>query len=79
MMACLLVMLPQQVFSIIITIRRAYDCVNVVPVSIFVLGKRLAGLVVEFDDEHRAMNAAVKNAIHSYTASPGEIGTKRKF
>ena len=47
MMACLLVMLPQQVFSIIVTIRRPYDCVNVVLVMILVLRKRLAGLMVE--------------------------------
>ena len=74
MMLCLLVVLPQQVLAIIVAIRRPYDDVNVAPVVLFVLRKCLAGLMIEFDDEYRAVNAVVKNAIHFYAASPREIG-----
>lgn len=57
----LLVMLPEKVFAVIIAIRRANDCVNVIARRL-VVSERNAALVVELDKNHRAVNAIIKAA-----------------
>jgi hypothetical protein len=37
-------------------------------VMLFVLGKGLAGLMIELDQQHRAMDAVIENALFLYAA-----------
>ena len=52
-----LVMLSKQISAVIVAVWRAHDDVNMIFVMPFVLGKGLAGLMIELDQQHRAMDA----------------------
>ena len=69
-----LVMLAQQIFAIIVAVGRAHNDVNMIFIMLFVLGKRLAVLMIELDQEHRVMDAVIENAVIFYAANPGKIG-----
>ena len=47
-----LVMLAQQIFTIVVAVGRAHDDVDVVLVGLGMLAERDAALVVELDDDH---------------------------
>lgn len=70
----LLVMLTQEIFTIVITIRGANNDMNVVPVRLLVLRERLAPLVIELNDDDRAMDTVVKHAVFFDVAHPGKVG-----
>ena len=55
-----LVMLAQQISAVIVAVGRAHDDVNMIFVMLFVLGKGLAGLMIELDQQHRAMDAVIE-------------------
>jgi hypothetical protein len=56
-------MLAQQISAVIVAVGRAHDDVNMIFVMLFVLGKGLAGLMIELDQQHRAMDAVIENAV----------------
>ncbi len=63
-----LVMLAQQISAVIVAVGRAHDDVNMIFVMLFVLGKGLAGLMIELDQQHRAMDAVIENAVFFHAA-----------
>ena len=67
-------MLAQQISAVIVAVGRAHD-VNMIFVMLFVLGKGLAGLMIELDQQYRAMNA-VENAVFFHAADLA-YGSKR--
>ena len=68
-----LIVLAQKIFSIIVAVGSAHDDVYMIPVMVFEPWKRLAGLVIKFDDDDRAMNAVEKHAVFFNAAAPGKI------
>ena len=56
-----LIVLAQKVFAVIVALRCAHDDMDMVPVMFLELRKRLAGLVIEFDDEDRLRNPGGSN------------------
>ena len=73
MMAALIV-LAQKIFAVVVAVRCAHDDMDMVAVMFFELRKRLARLVIEFDDDDRAMNAVIEDAVLFDAAAPGEMG-----
>lgn len=73
MMAALIV-LAQKIFAVIVAVRSAHDDMDMVAVMFLELRKSLTGLVIEFDDDDRAMNAIVEHAVVLDSAAPGEMG-----
>jgi hypothetical protein len=71
-----LVMLAQQISAVIVAVGRAHDDVNMIFVMLFVLGKGLAGLMIELDQQHRAMDAVIENAVFFHAADLA-YGSKR--
>ena len=67
-----LVMLAQQIAAVIVGVGRAHDDVNMIFVMLFVLGKGLAGLMIELDQQHRAMDAVIEDAVFFHAADPGK-------
>jgi hypothetical protein len=63
-----LVMLAPQISAVVVAVGRARDYVNVIFVMLFVLGKGLAGLMIELDQQHRAMDAVIENAVFFHAA-----------
>jgi hypothetical protein len=69
-------MLPQEVFSVIVTIRGSGHYVNMLSCRHI---RRESGisdrpLVIELDQNDRAMNAIVKHCVICRLTDPGEIG-----
>lgn len=67
-------MLAQEIFAVVVTVRRTNDDMDMVPVRLLVLRKRLAPLVVELNDDDRAMDTIVKHAVFFEAAHPPKIG-----
>lgn len=67
------VMLAQQISAVIVAVGRAHDDVNMIFVMLFVLGEGLAGLMIELDQQHRAMDAIIENAVFFHAADPGKV------
>jgi hypothetical protein len=61
-------MLAPQISAVVVAVGRARDYVNVIFVMLFVLGKGLAGLMIELDQQHRAMDAVIENAVFFHAA-----------
>ena len=61
-------MLAQQISAVIVAIGRPHNDVNMIFVMLFVLGKGLAGLMIELDQQHRAMDAVIENAVFFHAA-----------
>ena len=55
-----LVMLAQQISAVVVAVGRAHDDVNMIFVMLFVFGIGLAGLMIELDQQHRAMDAVIE-------------------
>jgi len=68
-----LIVPAQKIRPVIVAVRCAHDDMDMVAVMFFELRKRLARLVIEFDDDDRAMNAVIKDAIFLDSAAPGEM------
>jgi hypothetical protein len=73
MMVGLLVVLAQEIFAVVVAIRRAHHDVNVVPVGLLVLRERLTPLVVKLDDDNRALDTVVKHAVFFDSTHPGKM------
>ena len=67
-------MLAQQISAVIVAVGRAHDDVNMIFVMLFVLGEGLAGLMIELDQQHRAMDAVIENAVFFHAAEHAEFG-----
>ena len=63
-----LIVLAPQISAVIVAVGRAHDDVNMIFVMLLVLGKGLAGLMIELDQQHRAMNAVIENAVFFHAA-----------
>ena len=68
-----LVMLAQQIFPVIVSVRRAHNRVDVVARRGGRPGWRHPRLVVEFDQDHRAFNTVIKDAARVCAPDPGEV------
>src|SRR5438132_14351891 len=72
------VMLPQEVFAVIISIGGADHAMNVLARRLFWIGGKpseVGGLlVIELDQDHRAVDAIVIDAARVRSADPGEPG-----
>jgi hypothetical protein len=70
--------LPQQVFSVVVPVRGADHGVDVLAVRrARVLGEVpqvRGGLVVELDQDDRAVDPVVEDAVVGRPADPGEVG-----
>src|SRR5260370_34271576 len=72
------IVLPQKILAVIVPVRRSNYDVNVLPVGL----RRIGGeprqgsrhLMIELDQDHRAVNAIVVNARPLRSADPGEPG-----
>ena len=73
-MMALLVMLAQKIFAVVIAVRRAHDYVDVIFVGLFVLAERNAPLVVELNDNDRALDSIIKNTVVIHAAHPAKVG-----
>jgi hypothetical protein len=58
-----LIVLAQKILAVVVAVGSAHDDMDVVAVVILELREGLAGLVVEFDEDHRAMHAVIKDAV----------------
>ena len=68
-------MLPEQILAVVISVRRAHDGVDVIPrgpVGGMECRRPHRTLVIELDQDHRAVDTVVEHAIVSRRADPGE-------
>src|SRR5262245_44405587 len=74
----LFVMLPEQIFTVVVPVRSSDDRMDVLPVDRPRVGSEAAQsdrqLMIEFDQDHRALDAVIKNAFRLGPADPGEAG-----
>src|SRR5215467_3972753 len=68
-----LIVLAQQILAVVVAIGRTDDDVNVIFVWLSMFAKGNPPLVVEFDDNHRALDPVVKSAVVRHAAHPTEI------
>src|SRR5688572_1211448 len=76
-MRMLLIMLAQQVLSIVIAVRRPHDRVNMLPMRdqrIVQVPQSNRALMVELDQYHRTVNTVIKNTVRVRSSDPGEEG-----
>ena len=59
--------------AVVVAVGRAYQGMRVAAV-IAGVGQRYAGLVIELDEDHRAVDAVIKRADRIECADPGENG-----
>jgi hypothetical protein len=67
-------MLAQKIFAVIVAVRRAHYDVDMILIGLLVLAERDAPLMVELDDDHRALDAIIKNAVVLHAAHPAKVG-----
>src|SRR5688572_20242473 len=72
-MPVLLEVLAQQVFAIVVAVGRAYHGVDVIAVWHTLAREGDRRLVVELDQDYRAMHAIVKSTVAVGAAHPGEV------
>src|SRR6516162_10088875 len=72
------IVLAEQVFTVVVAVRRADHRMNVLAVGLIAvfseLGQVGRPLMVEFDQYHRAVDAVVKDAIRRGSSNPCEPG-----
>src|SRR5215510_14691235 len=75
-MRMLLVMLPEQVVSVVVSIRSSDDGVDVLPIHLSRVRSKAAQanrqLVIEFDQDHRTLDAVIEDVVRPRPADPGE-------
>ena len=69
-----LIVLAQEIFTVIIAVGRAHDHVNMIFVGLGMLPKRDATLMIELDNDHRALQPVIKCAVVFDSAHPAKIG-----
>ena len=72
-MMALLVMLAQQILAIVVAVGGAYDYVDVILVRLYVLAESNAPLVIELDDDDRALDAVIEDAVVFHASHPAKI------
>ena len=73
-MMVMLVMLTQKVFAVVVTVGRAHHYMDVIFIGLLVLAKRNSPLVVELNDNHRALDSIVENTVVVHAAHPAKVG-----
>src|SRR6267142_2218063 len=69
----LLVMLAQEILAVIVAIWRAHHGVDVIARRLLI-AQRNAALMVEFDEDDRAVDPIIEYAVFVDAAHPGEVG-----
>lgn len=72
-MMAMLIVLTQKIFAIVVTIGRTHHYMDVIFIRLFVLAKCDAPLVVELNDDDRALNSIIKNALVVHAAHPAKV------
>ena len=72
-MMALFIMFAQKIFAVVVAVGSAHDYMDVILVGLFVLAKRDTPLVVELNDDHRALDAIIENAVVIHAAHPAKI------
>ena len=72
-MMAMLVVLTQKVFAVVVAVGRAHHYMDVIFIGLLVLAKRDAPLVVELNDDDRALNSIIKNAVVVHAAHPAKV------
>jgi hypothetical protein len=70
-----LVVLSKQVLAVVVPVGGPHDAVDVLPRSLPPIHPRHVdgGLVVELDEDHRALNPVVEDAVRLRLSDPGEV------
>ena len=69
----LLVVLAQQILAVVVAVRRPHDRVDVNAAGHFRPGQRDRRLMIELDQDHRAVDPVVEDGIAPRGADPGEV------
>src|SRR5688500_19292701 len=69
-----LVVLPQQVFAVVVAVRRAHDGVYMRATGDPLARQRDGQLMIELDQDHRTLDAIVEHRIRPNVTHPGEPG-----
>src|SRR5438093_8636522 len=69
-----LVVLALEIFPVIVAVGRAHDDVDMVFIWLGMFAERDAALVIEFDDDHGALDTVIECAVVFHAAHPAEIG-----
>ena len=77
-MVNLLAVQPKKVFAVVVAIRRANYRMNVVARRLVDV-QRDSALMVELDEDDRAVNPIVENALLVRAAHPREVGLRKVF
>ena len=72
-MIAMLIVLTQKIFAVVVAIGRAHHYVDVIFVGLLVLAKRNAPLVVELNDNDRALDSIIKNTVVAHAAHPAKV------
>src|SRR5262245_30044568 len=72
-MVATLVVLAQEIFAVVVAVGGAQDDMDVIFVRLFVLAERNASLMVELNDDHRALDAIVENTVVVHAAHPTKV------
>ena len=61
------IVLAQQILTVVVAVGRAHDYMNVLPIGLPRIGRKLSQvsrlLVIELDEQHRAVDAVVVDAL----------------
>ena len=72
-MMAMLVVLAQKIFAVVIAVWGAHHYMDVISIGLLVLAKRDAPLVVELNDNHRAVDSIVENTVVVHAAHPAKV------
>src|SRR5262245_7279910 len=72
-MMAMLVVLTQKIFAVVVTIGRAHHYMDVIFIRLPVLAKRDAPLMVELNDDDRALDSIIKNTVVVHAAHPAKV------
>src|SRR5437870_5524745 len=76
-MRTLQVVLPQQILAVVVSVWRPDDCMDMLAVRELRIGSQMTQpyrpLMVELDQDHRAVNPIVENATLVHASDPREV------
>src|SRR5215471_14177741 len=72
-MMTMLIVLTQKIFAVVVAVRRAHHYMDVIFIRLIVLAKRNAPLVVELNDDDRALDSIIKNTVVVHAAHPAKV------
>ena len=73
------IVLPQQVFTVVVSIGRTHDGVDVASGGLLI-GEPNAGVMIEFDHQDRALDSIIERILFTVAADPAPPGSiQRRF